>query len=105
MNEKMMLNGLFYQKLKGILNESQILIDEPLKKHTTFEVGGPASFLILPDNISQIEESVKLCKKENIPFYLIGNGSNLLVSDKGYTGVIIKIGKNYSDITITKCDD
>ena len=105
MNEKMMLNGLFYQKLKGILNESQILIDEPLKKHTTFEVGGPASFLILPDNISQIEESVKLCKKENIPFYVIGNGSNLLVSDKGYTGVIIKIGKNYSDITITKCDE
>jgi UDP-N-acetylmuramate dehydrogenase len=102
MNEKMMLTEVFYQKLKDILNENQILIDEPLKKHTTFEVGGPASFLILPDNISQIEESVKLCKKENMPFYVIGNGSNLLVSDKGYTGVIIKICKKFSDITITK---
>lgn len=105
MNEKMMLNGVFYQKLKDILSESQILIDEPLKKHTTFKVGGPASFLILPNNMSQIEESVKLCKQENIPFYVIGNGSNLLVSDKGYTGVIIKIGKSYSNITISKCDE
>lgn len=105
MNEKMMLNGVFYQKLKDILSENQILIDEPLKKHTTFEVGGPASFLILPDNISQIEESVKLCNQENIPFYVIGNGSNLLVSDKGFIGVIIKIGKSYSNITITKSNE
>lgn len=102
MNEKMTLNEGFYPKLKNLLNENQILIDEPLKNHTTFEVGGPASFLILPDNISQIEESVKLCKDENIPFYVIGNGSNLLVSDKGYTGVIIKICKNYSNVTIKK---
>lgn len=102
MSEKMELNEVFYQKLKDILRENQILIDEPLKKHTTFKVGGPASFLILPDNISQIEECVKLCKTENMPFHVIGNGSNLLVSDNGYKGVIIKIANNYSDITITK---
>lgn len=100
MNEEMKLGDAFYQKLKNILKDEQILKDEPLKLHTTFKIGGPAKFLLLPETISQIVECVKLCKAEKVPFYVMGNGSNLLVSDKGYLGVMIKLGDSFSDISI-----
>ncbi|MFU0827244.1 MAG: UDP-N-acetylenolpyruvoylglucosamine reductase [Lachnoclostridium sp.] len=89
----------FYQNLKTILEEKQILIDEPMCKHTTFEIGGPADFLVMPESIEQITQVVKLCLNSDMPYYIIGNGSNLLVSDKGYRGLIIKLGKNFSKIT------
>lgn len=94
------MNEDFYQKLKGILKDEQILIEEPLAKHTTFEIGGPAEFLLLPENNIQVASLVKLCKEKNMPFYVIGNGSNLLVSDKGYRGIIIKIGQCMSNIVV-----
>lgn len=100
MNEKIVNKELVYQLLKGVLTENQILVDEPLKNHTTFKVGGPADFLILPDNIAKVEQCVKLCNESSIPYYIIGNGSNLLVSDKGYRGIIIKIAENLSKITV-----
>lgn len=90
----------FYQKLKGILKENQILIDEPLAKHTTFQIGGPAQFILLPHSISDVIACVKLCHEESMPFYVLGNGSNLLVSDKGYGGTVIKIGQSFSEITM-----
>ncbi len=89
----------FYQKLKTILQDKQILIEEPLAKHTTFEIGGPADFLVLPESVMQVTQTIKLCRAMNIPFYIMGNGSNLLVSDKGYRGTIIKLGKDFSKIT------
>ncbi len=94
------MNEAFYQKLKKILNEKQIMIEEPLDRHTTFEIGGPAQFLVLPGSISQVAEAVKLCKEENMPYYIIGNGSNLLVSDKGYRGTVIKLSGAFSKISI-----
>lgn len=94
------MNEDFYQNLKDVLKEEQILIEEPLAKHTTFQIGGPAEFLLLPDHNNQVAALVKLCKEKNIPFYVMGNGSNLLVSDKGYRGIIIKIGQNMSNIVI-----
>jgi len=98
----MKLNEDFYQKLKDILKNEQILIEEPLANHTTFKIGGPADFLLLPENNQQVAALVKLINKEGIPFYVIGNGSNLLVSDKGYRGIIIKIGQNMSDIQVNE---
>jgi UDP-N-acetylmuramate dehydrogenase len=92
----------FYQKLKGILKENQILIDEPLAKHTTFQIGGPAQFILLPHSISDVIACVKLCHEDNMPFYVLGNGSNLLVSDKGYGGTVIKIGQSFSEITAAR---
>ncbi|WFR56773.1 UDP-N-acetylmuramate dehydrogenase [Anaerocolumna sp. AGMB13025] len=89
----------FYQKLKTVLKDNQILIEEPLAKHTTFEIGGPAWFLTLPESVSQITETIKLCRAQDMPFYIMGNGSNLLVSDKGYQGTIIKLGKDFSEVT------
>ncbi len=83
-----------------VLNKNQIFIDEPMKKHTTFKIGGNADYLLLPDSIEQILDCIKICKENNIDYYVIGNGSNLLVTDKGFRGAIIKILKNFNDITI-----
>lgn len=98
------MNEAFYQKLKELVNESQILIEEPLAKHTTFQIGGPAQFLVMPETIDQVIALVKLCHTHNEPYYVMGNGSNLLVSDKGYIGTIIKLGQSFSNITISEID-
>lgn len=74
--------------------------DEPLKSHTTFKIGGNCIALIEPREISDIIEAVKICKKNNIKFFVIGNGSNLLVPDEGYNGVIIKLKSEFSKIEV-----
>ncbi|MGL6200822.1 MAG: UDP-N-acetylmuramate dehydrogenase [Lachnospiraceae bacterium] len=94
------MNQEFYDKLICIINEESILLDEPMKKHTTFRIGGPADYFAMPTNAKQVQEAVALCRKEGVPFYIIGNGSNLLVGDKGYRGMIIQIYKNMNSITI-----
>jgi len=105
MKEEVNLKEDFYQKLKGILPENQILIEEPLAKHTTFQIGGPAQFIVLPETVTQVATTVKLCQLENMPFYVLGNGSNLLVSDKGYNGTVVKLGKTFSEVTIKKIEE
>ncbi|SEF59662.1 UDP-N-acetylmuramate dehydrogenase [Caloramator fervidus] len=78
------------KELEKVLNKEQILINEPMKKHTSFKIGGPADFLVIPYTKEELIEVINFCTKNNINFYLIGNGSNLLVSDKGIRGVVIK---------------
>ncbi|MFV0344114.1 MAG: UDP-N-acetylmuramate dehydrogenase [Anaerocolumna sp.] len=95
------MNEVFYQELKTVLNENQIRIEEPLAKHTTFKIGGPADFLVLPDHIEQIVNVVKLCIKEQIPYFVMGNGSNLLVSDSGFKGIIIKLDRDFAKVNIS----
>ena len=74
--------------------------DEPLKSHTTFKIGGNCIALIEPREISDIIEAVKICRKNSIKFFVIGNGSNLLVPDEGYNGVIIKLKSEFSTIQV-----
>ena len=74
--------------------------DDPLKSHTTFKIGGNCIALIEPREISDIIEAVKICRKNNIKFFVIGNGSNLLVPDEGYNGVIIKLKSEFSKIEV-----
>ena len=74
--------------------------DEPLKNHTTFKIGGNCIALIEPREVSDIVETIKICKKNNIKFFVIGNGSNLLVPDEGYNGVIIKLKSEFSKIEV-----
>lgn len=74
--------------------------DEPLKSHTTFKIGGNCIALIEPREILDIIEAVKICRKNNIKFFVIGNGSNLLVPDEGYNGVIIKLKSEFSKIEV-----
>lgn len=91
----------FYNHLIEIVDEKQILLDEPLSRHTTFRVGGDADYFVLPQNAEEISELVALCRRMEMPYYILGNGSNLLVSDKGYRGVIIQIYKNMSAIQVS----
>lgn len=88
-----------YKKLIEILGEKNVYLDEPLKKHSTFRIGGNADFLVTPNTNSQLVNLFRLINIEKIPYIVIGNGSNLLFSDKGFRGIVIKIGNELSEIT------
>ena len=77
--------------LADILKSNKIRLNEPLYRHTTFRVGGPADYLLTPENAAELCAVVKLCADKNIPFFLMGNGSNVLISDAGYRGVVIQM--------------
>ena len=100
-NEKM-----FLEKLKTILDKDEILENEMMNKHTTFQLGGPAKFFIKPKSINKIIKALQLCKEYSIEYFILGNGSNLLVSDKGFDGLIINIHEdNFSDLKVKKIDE
>lgn len=83
-----------------ILTKKQILINEDMKKHTSFRIGGKANVMLLPYTSDEIVQCVKACHFHNLDYYMIGNGSNLLVSDDGFDGVIIKIAHTFNKIEI-----
>lgn len=87
-------------KLCETVTAENVLTDEPMDRHTTFRVGGPADFFVTPANEEQVRDTVLLLKKENVPYYVMGNGSNLLVGDKGFRGVIIQIAKKMNQIRV-----
>ncbi|KZL93288.1 UDP-N-acetylmuramate dehydrogenase [Clostridium magnum] len=89
----------FSTKLTEILDSKDIEIDEPMKNHTSFKVGGPVDILVNPENHKQVLDIINLCKKDNVPYYIIGNGTNLLVKDGGIRGVVIKLCK-LNEITL-----
>lgn len=76
----------------------QLLQNEPLSGHTTFRIGGPAEYYAIPKNTDEIKESIAFAKEKNLPFYMIGKGSNMLFADEGFHGVIIEIGKGMEQI-------
>lgn len=90
----------FSIKLKEILSLEDIIIDEPMRNHTSFKVGGPADVLVTPKNYDEVVKTIKLCNESCIPYYIIGRGSNLLVKDGGFRGVIIKLTK-LNDIQVS----
>ncbi|MBQ3422829.1 MAG: UDP-N-acetylmuramate dehydrogenase [Romboutsia sp.] len=93
-------------RLKSILsNQKNIFIDEPMKKHTSFRVGGNADILVKPSNLNELSTIIKLLKETSTPYYIIGNGSNLLVTDKGIRGVVIKITNNFNNYYISSSND
>ena len=77
---------------------SIIKYDEPLKNHTSLRIGGPADIFCIPNNIEDLKKVVSISKEYDIPFWVIGNGTNLLVLDKGVRGVVIKLGKGFKKI-------
>ena len=83
---------------KSKLNKENLYYDEPMAKHTSFKIGGPADVFIKVDNIEELKETLDLSKKNQIPLTIIGNGSNLLVTDKGIRGITAKL--NLKDIEI-----
>lgn len=74
--------------------------DEPMSSHCTFRAGGTAKYYVIPDEYTKVRDVLRLCVEENIPYYVIGNGSNLLVQDDGFDGVIIEIDSALAKIEI-----
>lgn len=79
-----------YHTLTACAGKENVFCDEPMKKHISFEVGGPADFLVTPQDRDAFVKTVAFCREAAIPFYVMGNGSNLLVRDGGFRGVMIK---------------
>ena len=97
---------VFKEKLKLILDNDEIFENEMMNIHTTFQLGGPAKFFIIPKTINKIIKVLQLCREFFIDYFILGNGSNLLVSDNGYDGLIININENnFSDLKIEQIDE
>ncbi len=92
------MNKIFYEALVKVLDEDQIKPEEPMKNHVTFRVGGPADFFVTPKDYEELSWVLKCCAKYEMPCYIMGNGSNLLVSDQGYRGVVIQLFRQLNDI-------
>lgn len=99
------MDSQFRNELERIAGEDYIHYDEPMRLHTTFKIGGPADIFIVPKNEAVFSEVVKLCRAEGVPFYVIGNGSNLLVSDKGIRGVVFQIYRTLDTVDFSDNGD
>jgi UDP-N-acetylmuramate dehydrogenase len=80
-----------FDNLNNFLNESEVFIDEPMKKHTTFKIGGLADIYIKAKTIEDIKKIVKFVKDNDIHLTIIGNGSNILVGDNGIRGIVLEV--------------
>ena len=90
----------FYQKLCDAIGAASVREQEPMSAHTTFRAGGPARYFVIPEGEKELAAVLATCREAEKAYYILGNGSNLLVSDKGYDGVIIHLFKNMSAMRI-----
>ena len=88
------------KRLEQTVESDQFLREEPMKKHITFRVGGPAACFLTPSTKEQIREILYICQEEKTPYFILGNGSNLLVSDQGFDGVVLQVYKNMNQVTV-----
>lgn len=95
-----MMDKSFINEIEAFADKGALILEEPLCNHTTFRVGGKADAFLSVRNEEQLRKAVLLCKEYDVPFLILGNGSNLLVSDDGYRGMVILVGKDMSDITV-----
>ena len=94
------MNKEIKQRFCQQLGNERVRFEEPMCDHTTFRIGGPAEVFVMPDSYEQIAWVIRQCCQEAIPYFILGNGSNLLVSDHGYRGVIIQLDRNLGEITV-----
>lgn len=94
------MSKAFIEYLESVVTAENILLEEPMHKHTTFRVGGPAEVFVTVDNKEQLEKIIKYLNLVERPYFILGNGSNLLVGDKGYRGVIIRLGGEFTALKI-----
>lgn len=90
---------IMLQRLQEIVGADHVFPEEPMKKHITFRVGGPAEWFVQAGTVEQLTQIIGLCKEKAEPYYIIGNGSDLLVSDAGVRGVIIHLEGEFLEIT------
>ncbi|WP_228727901.1 UDP-N-acetylmuramate dehydrogenase [Fusibacter ferrireducens] len=89
-----------FEPLNDFLNKEQILLNEQMKGHTSFKIGGYVDCIVLPKSIEDIRQTIAFCKASSIAYYIMGNGSNILVDDDGIKGLIIKIGDTFSAVDV-----
>ncbi len=90
-----------FDLLSDIVGSGHVRRNEPLSRHTSFQIGGPCDYFVLPHTVEEIQQLIRLCKKSNIPFFILGNGSNLLVSDAGFRGLVLCIGDQFAEVSVS----
>ena len=88
------------ERLKQAVGAGIFLTDEPMRRHTTFRTGGPADIYIEPSGVEELKQVLDICREENVAYTIIGNGSNLLVSDQGFDGVVLQVYKNMNQMAV-----
>lgn len=96
------MNQIFYEKLIQVIPKEFVLLNESMKKHTTFQVGGLATYFIKVKDVLVLSNILDLLKNYKIPYFVLGNGSNLLVSDSGYNGAILQLQTDENSIRINE---
>ena len=86
--------------LEERLAPDSVCTDELMSRHTTFRIGGPASVFVTPKSEKDLVTAIEICRSQGAPYFILGNGSNLLVSDQGYDGVVVHIGSDLRDISV-----
>ena len=89
-----------WNELCKAVGYENVLQNEPMSRHTTFRIGGVADYFVMPSKEDEIWQIISLAKQQNVPYYIVGNGSNLLVGDKGYRGIIIQICKRMNQVDV-----
>lgn len=88
------------QHLNQIVGKDNVLVDEPMSEHTTFKVGGPADIFVTPDDADELADVLEACREADVPYFVLGCGSDLLVSDEGYRGVIISMTEEFIGVSV-----
>ena len=92
----------FSVKLREAMKEGRLLEAEPMAKHTTFRVGGPADWYAYIENVEMLQNVILLCKRYAVPYYIIGNGSNVLVADAGIRGVVMRLSGEFDEVVLNE---
>ncbi|MFC2340681.1 MAG: UDP-N-acetylmuramate dehydrogenase, partial [Olsenella sp.] len=87
-------------RLRSIVGDDNVALDEPMSKHTSFRIGGPADLFVTPDDIDELRDVIAACKAAGVPHFVLGCGSDLLVADEGYRGVIVSCTKGLVNVAI-----
>lgn len=87
-------------RLRAIVGEENLLVDEPMSEHTTFEIGGPADFYVIPEDFDEVRDVIAACKDAGVDYFVLGCGSDLLVSDAGYRGVIVAVADGLVGVSV-----
>lgn len=87
-------------RLRAIVGEENLLVDEPMSEHTTFEIGGPADFYVIPEDFDEVRDVIAACKDADVDYFVLGCGSDLLVSDEGYRGVIVAVADGLVGVSV-----
>lgn len=89
-----------YDELSLHIDKKRMILDAPMKEYTSFKAGGNAALLVQPENPAELAQAVRLLAEQNIKHLVIGNGSNLLIKDTGYEGVVLRIGEAFQEIRV-----